>query len=128
MVLQAPIYASREVPAGEPIGYGGAFRSDRRLRIGLVRCGYADGYPRSVPDGCPVMVGGHETRIIGRVSMDTLTIDLSELPEAQPGDQVTLWGGSALPVEKIALAAGTIAAQLLTGLTAQVPRRAVSAG
>jgi alanine racemase len=128
MELQAPIYALQEVEAGKPIGYGGAFRCDRRLRIGLVRCGYADGYPRSVPDGCPVLVRGRETRIIGRVSMDTLTIDLSQLPEAEPGDQVTMWGSSDLAVEQIALAAGTIAAQLLTALTARVPRQAADPG
>jgi alanine racemase len=128
MVLQAPIYALQDVEAGEPIGYGGAFRCDRRLRIGLVRCGYADGYPRSVTEGCPVLVGGHESRIIGRISMDTLTIDLTELPEAGPGDQVTLWGSSDLAVERIALAAGTIAAQLLSGLTARVPRLAAERG
>ncbi|RTZ39774.1 alanine racemase [Candidimonas sp. SYP-B2681] len=128
MSLQAPIFALQDVQAGEPIGYGGAFRSGRRLRIGLVRCGYADGYPRAVRDGCPVLVRGRKTRIVGRVSMDTLTIDLTELPEVRPGDHVTLWGSGALPVEEIALAAGTIAAQLLTGLTAQVARRSASGG
>src|SRR5690606_28862005 len=119
MALYAPIYGIQELGSGDGVGYNSAFRADRALRIGLVRCGYADGYPRTAPSGCPVLVGGMRARILGRVSMDTLTIDLTNLPHVATGDSVTLWGTVNLPVEDVARAAGTIAAQLLTGLTAR---------
>lgn len=122
MTLRAPIFGVQELNCGDGVGYNSVFRADRALRIGLVRCGYADGYPRTLHTGCPVQVGGRISRIVGRVSMDTLTIDLSDRPDVGPGDIVTLWGAPGLPVEDIARAAGTIAAQLLTGITGRVPR------
>lgn len=123
MALQAPIYGVQALKAGDSVGYHGGYRADRALRIGLLRCGYADGYPRTAPTGCPVLVDGVKTRIVGKVSMDTLAIDLTLHPGIGPGQWATLWGTRDLPVEHIALAAGTIAAQLLTGLTARVPRQ-----
>src|SRR5690606_1692603 len=92
MVLQAPVYGLQTLQAGEPLGYGGSFRATRETRVGLVRCGYAHGYPRGLPqEGCVVMVNRRKAAIIGRVSMDTLTIDLSDHPDAACHTSVTLW-------------------------------------
>jgi alanine racemase len=112
MTLESAVMAVREIAPGEPLGYGGRFVADRTTRVGLVAMGYADGYPRTVPDGTPVAVEGRASRIIGRVSMDMLTIDLTELPDAGLGSQVELWGDQ-VPVNRIAQAAGTIAYELL---------------
>lgn len=122
MRLQAPIYGIQQLQAGESVGYSSTFKAERPMRIGLVRIGYADGYPRTAPTGCPVWVPGGLTRLVGRVSMDTISIDLSQHPDVVPGQQVTLWGIPELPIEELALSAATIAAQLLTGLTSRVPR------
>jgi len=124
MLLQAPIYGVQCLPAGQPLGYGGIFRAERDLRIGLVACGYADGYPRSAADNCPVVVNGRPSRVVGRVSMDTITVDLSAHPDAGPGTMVTLWGADDLPIEIVARHAGTIPAQLCSGVTARVPKLA----
>lgn len=127
MVLQAPVYGFQTLQAGESLGYGGSFRATRETRVGLVRCGYAHGYPRGLPqEGCVVMVNGRKAAIIGRVSMDTLTIDLSDHPDADCNTSVTLWGAPELPIESVAIKANTIPAQLCTALTERVPRRSVS--
>jgi alanine racemase len=129
MALLAPLHKIQLLRAGSPLGYGAAFRAGRDMRVGLVRCGYADGYPRSIGNDCAVLIDGRRSPIIGRVSMDTLTIDLSAHPHAAPGTLATLWGTGDLPIEAIARSAGTIPAQLCTGLTARVPRLAIpSAG
>ncbi|MCL4756742.1 MAG: alanine racemase [Rhodocyclaceae bacterium] len=112
MSLESTVMAVREIAAGEPVGYGARFRAPRTTRVGLVAIGYADGYPRAVPDGTPVAVDGTLTRIIGRVSMDMLTVDLTDLPASGPGSRVELWGNE-IPVNRIAQAAGTIAYELL---------------
>jgi alanine racemase len=112
MTLESAVFAIREIPAGAPLGYGGRFVAECPTRVGLVAMGYADGYPRAVPDGCPVAVDGIGSRVIGRVSMDMLTIDLTELPEAGIGSRVELWGAR-IPVNHVAAAAGTIAYELL---------------
>jgi alanine racemase len=91
------------------------------MDVGIVTCGYADGYPRHAPTGTPVMVAGVRTRLLGRVSMDMMAVDLDPIPQAAIGSPVTLWGADGPPVEEVAMAAGTIAAQLLTGLSARVP-------
>jgi len=96
------------------------FRADRRMRIGVVACGYADGYPRHAPTGTPVLVNGQRTRTLGRVSMDMLCVDLSALPDAVVGSRVVLWG-EGMPVDEVAKAAGTISYELLCALTARVP-------
>ncbi len=127
MTLQAPIHRVQKLPAGQPLGYGATFRASRDMRIGLVGCGYADGYPRGVSENCPVLIDGRKSRILGRVSMDTITVDLGDHPAAGPGTMVTLWGAADLPIEVIARSAGTIPAQLCAGVTARVPRLAIDA-
>ena len=106
------IIAIREIAAGEPLGYGGRFVATRPTRVGLVAFGYADGYPRSAPDGTPVAVEGHRVPLIGRVSMDMLTVDLTGLRSARVGSEVELWGRH-VPVDDVATRAGTIAYELL---------------
>ena len=92
MTLESKIISVRELPAGEPIGYGGGFVTERVTRVGVVAMGYADGYPQFAPTGTPVSIEGQPSRLIGRVSMDMLTVDLTDLPEAGLGSQVELWG------------------------------------
>lgn len=112
MTLESAVMAIREIPAGAPLGYGARFRAERPTRVGLVAMGYADGYPRTVPDGTPVAVDGIRTRLIGRVSMDMLTVDLTDLPDAKLGSRVELWGNN-VPVNRIAEAVNTISYELL---------------
>jgi len=120
MTLSSEIISVREIQSGEQVGYGGIFRADRRMRIGVVACGYADGYPRHALTGTPILVNGQLTRTLGRISMDMLGVDLSALPDAVIGSPVTLWGVG-LPVEEVAQAAGTVCYELLTALAARVP-------
>jgi len=112
MRLESAVMATREIAAGEPLGYGARFHAERPLRVGVVALGYADGYPRCLGDGTPVIVDGSPSRLIGRVSMDMLTVDLTSLPQAGIGSKVEFWG-AALPVNRIALTADTIAYELL---------------
>jgi len=115
MTLESKVICVRELPAGEPIGYGAGFITDRPMRIGVVAMGYADGYPRLAPTGTPVMVAGKRSRLLGRVSMDMLCIDLTDVPEANLGSRVELWGKQVLASD-VALAAGTIAYQIFCNL------------
>jgi alanine racemase len=119
MTLETRIIAVQALQAGDEVGYGGAFRAERAMRVGVVACGYADGYPRHAPTGTPIRVAGRMTRTLGRVSMDMLCADLTELPDAGVGSQVVLWGESA-PVERVAAAAGTVGYQLLTAVAPRV--------
>lgn len=112
MTLESTVVAIREIPEGAPLGYGARFHAERPTRVGLVALGYADGYPCAVPNGTPAAVDGTRTRIIGRVSMDLLTVDLTDLPDAALGSHVELWGAN-IPVNRIAAAAGTISYELL---------------
>jgi len=121
MTLASELLAVRELDKGDRVGYGGAFVAPRRMRIGVVACGYADGYPRHAPDGTPVLVAGRRARTAGRVSMDMLTVDLSGVPEAAVGAPVTLWG-EGLSADEVATAAGTISYELLCQLAARVPQ------
>jgi alanine racemase len=123
MRVCSEVVAIREIAAGEPVGYGGRFVATRPTRVGLVAFGYADGYPRSAPDGTPVAVDGHRVPLAGRVSMDMLTVDLTELPSAHAGSEVELWGGS-VPVGDVAARAGTIAYELLCNAK-RAPKRYV---
>ncbi|MFA5520814.1 MAG: alanine racemase [Castellaniella sp.] len=123
MSLRAPIVATYALAAGDTIGYEGRFRAARPMRVGLVSCGYADGYPRDIGEGAPCLIQGRPSRVIGRVSMETLSVDLGTHPDAGIGDDVILWGDPRLPVEAVAASAGTNAASLCTGITARVPRR-----
>lgn len=121
MHLESALIAVRDVPAGEPIGYGGRYVCGRPTRVGVVAMGYADGYPRHAPDGSPVAVAGQVARLIGRVSMDMLMVDLTDLPQAHLGDPVELWGGQ-VSANAVAEASGTISYELFTGLNPRVPR------
>lgn len=124
MNLESRIIAVRDLPVGEPIGYGSRFVTQRPTRMGVVAMGYADGYPRHAPDGTPVLVDGQRTRLAGRVSMDMLTVDLTDLPQAGLGSRVRLWGDG-LNASEVASHAGTIAYQLFCNLN-RVPRRFTS--
>jgi alanine racemase len=119
MTLESEVIAVQTLQPGERVGYGGTFVADQAMRIGVVACGYADGYPRHAPTGTPIMVAGRRTRTIGRVSMDTLFADLSGLPGAGVGDRAVLWGDG-LPVEDVAAAAGTVGYELLCALAPRV--------
>lgn len=112
MQLLSSVISVRCISQGEPVGYGGIFVAERPTRVGVVACGYADGYPRIARTGTPVAVDGKLSRLIGRVSMDMLTIDLTDLPAAGLGSRVELWGEQ-VPVSEVASAAGTIAYELL---------------
>ncbi len=122
MSLRSRIIAIQMLEAGDEVGYGAKFKADRKMRIGIVACGYADGYPRHAPNGTPILVAGQVTRTVGRVSMDMLCVDLSGVMQADVGSEVVLWG-EGLPVEQVAQAAGTISYELLCGLTKRVPVR-----
>jgi alanine racemase len=112
MQFESKIISIRTLSRGEPVGYGCAFVADRTTRVGVVACGYSDGYPRHAPTGTPISVDGKLTRLIGRVSMDMLTVDLSGIPEATIGSLVELWGDQ-VAVSEVARSAGTIAYELL---------------
>lgn len=122
MSLEAQLIGLRDIAAGESVGYGATWVAERPSRIGTVSCGYADGYPRHAPSGTPVIVRGQRVPLVGRVSMDMLTVDLSDVADAALGDTVELWGAH-LPVDEVARAAGSIGYELLTKVTARVPRR-----
>ena len=120
MTLSSQIVAVQELKAGERVGYGGIFAADGPMRLGIVACGYADGYPRHAPSGTPILVEGRRTRTVGRVSMDMIMVDLDGIPDAGIGSPVVLWG-EGLPVDDVATAAGTVSYELLCALTARVP-------
>jgi alanine racemase len=112
MTLQSRVIATQSLRAGDSVGYGSLFIADGPMRIGIVACGYADGYPRHAATGTPVLVNGVRTQVIGEASMDMMTVDLTPVPSARIGDPVVLWG-KGLPVEEIARRAGTIPYDLL---------------
>lgn len=120
MTLASELIAVRQLKRGDAVGYGGIYTADRDMRIGVVACGYADGYPRHAPNGTPVAVDGRLTGTVGRVSMDMLCVDLSGLPEAAVGSRAVLWG-EGNPVEHVASAAGTVGYELLCALAPRVP-------
>jgi alanine racemase len=125
MTLSAELIALQELEAGDSVGYGSSFRAPRPMRIGVVACGYADGYPRVAPTGTPVLVDGVRTSLVGRVSMDMVTVDLTPVPAARVGSVATLWGvasnGAVLPIDEVARSAGTIGYELMCALAARVP-------
>jgi alanine racemase len=120
MTLTSEIIATQELQAGERVGYGFGYEALGAMTIGIVACGYADGYPRHATTGTPVLVNGKRTRIVGRVSMDMISVDLSDIPAAAIGSPVTLWG-EGLSADEVAAAAGTLSYELLCKLTARVP-------
>jgi alanine racemase len=120
MTLASEIISVCDLKPGDTVGYGGTFRAERAMRIGIVACGYADGYPRHAPNGTPLRVGERMTTTVGRVSMDMLCADITNMPEAGIGSRVVLWG-EGNPVDDVATAAGTVSYELLCALTARVP-------
>lgn len=120
MTLQSELIAVQTLQAGEGVGYGQLFRAEHPMRVGVVACGYADGYPRHAPTGTPVQVAGRRGRTLGRVSMDMLCVDLGDCPDASVGSPVELWGEQ-VPVDAVAAAAGTSSYELLCALAARVP-------
>jgi len=127
MTLASRIIGVQHLQSGDTVGYGSTFTADRPMVVGTVACGYADGYPRHGGTGTPVLVEGVRTRTLGRVSMDMLAVDLTGLPQAGVGSEVTLWGraghGALLPVGEVATAAGTIGYEQLCALAPRVPVR-----
>ena len=121
MTLKSAVIAIQNLQAGERLGYGGIYEAPTAMRVGVVACGYADGYPRHAGTGTPVLVEGLRTQTLGRVSMDMLCIDLSNYPNAGINSEVILWGDN-LPVEEVAQAAGTISYELMCQVTQRVPR------
>jgi alanine racemase len=120
MTLSSRLIAVRPLKAGEPVGYGATWSTSVDTRIGVVGIGYGDGYPRHAPSGTPVLVNGQRVPLVGRVSMDMITVDLGSLP-AEPGDPCVLWGAG-LPADEVAAHAGTLSYELFCKVTARVRR------
>lgn len=120
MRLRSQILAVRTVAAGEAVGYGSRWVAQRSTRLGVVACGYADGYPRVAPDGTPVWVDGRIAPLVGQVSMDMITVDLTSAPEATVGSPVELWGEQ-VPIDTVAERAGTVGYELMCALAPRVP-------
>jgi alanine racemase len=120
MTLSSELIATQHLQAGERVGYGFAYEAAGEMTLGVVACGYADGYPRHAPTGTPVLVNGKRARTVGRISMDMLCVDVSDIPEAYIGSPVTLWG-EGLPADEVAASAGTVSYELFCALAARVP-------
>jgi alanine racemase len=127
MTLRTRLIGVQSLRAGDTVGYGSTYRAERPMRIGIAACGYADGYPRHAGTGTPVLVDGVRCSTVGRVSMDMLAVDLTPVPCAGHGSEVTLWGegpgGSRLAIDEVAQAAGTIGYELMCALAQRVPVR-----
>jgi alanine racemase len=134
MSLRSKIIATQDLQAGDTVGYGSSFTATQPMRVGVVACGYADGYPRHCATATPVLVDGRRTGTVGRVSMDMLVVDITGLPNAGFGSEVTLWGVSSsavhgedthsvLAIDEVAQAAATIGYELMCAVTARVPFR-----
>ena len=124
MALRSEIIGVQALDIGDSVGYGGLYTAKKKMRVGVVACGYADGYPRHAPggneQGTPVMVSGKRTRTIGRVSMDMMVVDLTDMPHVHIGAPVTLWG-EGLPADEVAAASGTVAYELFCAIAPRVP-------
>jgi alanine racemase len=125
MTLRSRVLATQQLQPGDTVGYGSSYTASAPQRIGIVACGYADGYPRHCATGTPVLVDGVRTTTVGRVSMDMLAVDLSPVPAAAHGSEVTLWGrgpgGTILSIDEVARAAATIGYELMCALALRVP-------
>lgn len=125
MTLSTRVIGVQRMQAGDTLGYGSTFTADGPTTVGIVACGYADGYPRSCGTGTPVLVDGQRTRVLGRVSMDMINVDLTAVEGAGMGSEVTLWGnasnGARLSIDEVAAAGGTLGYELMCGVAARVP-------
>ncbi|MFL6672968.1 MAG: alanine racemase [Massilia sp.] len=119
MTLSSEIIGIQQLVAGDSVGYGSRFEASGPMTVGVVACGYADGYPRHAPHGTPIIVDGVRTTLVGRVSMDMMTVDLTPVANARVGSQVTLWGDG-LPIDEVAHAAGTIGYELMCAVAPRV--------
>jgi alanine racemase len=120
MSLETSVIAVRRVPHGETVGYGGTWRAGRDSRVAIVAAGYGDGLARGLPSGTPVVIDGQRAPLVGRVSMDMIAVDVTDLQSVHVGTPVVLWGDE-LPVEEVARHAGTIPYELLCGVSQRVP-------
>ena len=120
MHLRSRVLSVQRIGAGDSVGYGSRWRAPREARIGVVACGYADGYPRHAPDGTPVWVAGTHVPLVGRVSMDMITVDLTDVPQADVGAEVELWGEH-VPIDAVAERADTVGYELMCALAPRVP-------
>jgi alanine racemase len=127
MTLSSEIISVQNIKCGDSVGYGRMFTAVRPMRIGVVACGYADGYPRHAPSGTPVLIDGRKAPTVGRVSMDMLCVDLGDFPGAGIGSPVTLWGRG-LSADEVAAGCGTVSYELLCALAARVPQTEVHPG
>jgi alanine racemase len=119
MTLKSEIIGIQQLQRGDTVGYGSRFEAPGPMTVGVVACGYADGYPRHAEHGTPVLVDGVRSRLVGRVSMDMMTVDLTPVANARVGSKVTLWGDG-LPIDEVAQAAGTIGYELMCALAPRV--------
>lgn len=130
MTLRSKVIGIQHLKPGDTVGYGSTFTAQRNMRIGVVACGYADGYPRNAPAGTPLLIDGVRAPLIGRVSMDMLNVDLTDVPQAQMGAEVTLWGrgprDSQLSIDEVAHRCGTIGYELMCNLPPRVPVEVLS--
>ncbi len=124
MTLTSEIIGMQQLNAGDGVGYGYRYHAPQAQRIGVVACGYADGYPRHAPSGTPVMVDGTLTQVVGAVSMDMITVDLTPCPQAGIGSRVELWGEQ-VKIDQVAKAAGTVGYELMCALAPRVPVKVI---
>ena len=123
MTLESELIAVRELVPGDRVGYAGVFIADRAMKIGVVACGYGDGYPRLAPSGTMILVEGQKTKTIGRVSMDKICVDLTGIVTAKVGSAVTLWGAgefAKISADDVAASASTVSYELFCALAARV--------
>jgi alanine racemase len=125
MTFQSAIISLRQINTGESVGYTGNWTAQRPSTIATVTVGYGDGYPRQAPNGTPVLINGVRCPIVGRVSMDMITVDVSELSSVAIGDKAILWGTD-LPVNEVADYCDTIGYELLTRMPSRVPRKYIN--
>ncbi len=132
MSLRSRIIGTQDLQPGDTVGYGSSFTATEPMRIGIVACGYADGYPRHCPTGTPVLIAGQRCKTVGRVSMDMLAVDITQQPNSAIGSEAVLWGqsaehpGATLPIDEVAQSGGTIAYELMCALAARVPTHAAA--
>lgn len=121
MTLIAHVIAVQDLKAGDSVGYGSTFTANKPMRVAVIACGYADGYPRSAPSGTPVVVDGVPAQVVGRVSMDMMNIDISHIPSAGVGSKVILWGDGGPSIDTVADKAGRIGYEMMCNLARRVP-------